>query len=549
VELIQLIGMRKFIYLYILLYCFISQLPAQTRAFPAEFEYNEGVLLTWDYAPSRDSVVANIAHSLQDVSTVWIIYYPGPAPYDTTYIRTYLLLHGVGYHNVKFVPGWTETLWIRDYGPFSGYRFNGEHWERFFLDARYSKYNRPKDDSIPAQLGRQWGIPVVQFPLEVEGGNVILDGTGAGFGSKRIFTQNPTLTQSQVKSLFLSYFGLNDFHFIDVLENSGGGIWMHVDMFMKMIDNQTILISSYPDYLPDYPIIEGIAQQLSQMSNPLGIPYKIVRIPAPPKEDGTYTTTLNDEMRTYTNSLTTNGVVVVPKYNHPLDDTAKAIYERNMPGYQIKMVDARTLTPLYGAIHCITREICKPQFLRILHAALKGEQIFEPFKTITCLVQAENNPDSVVLFYRILPSQEFTSIAMQLQMGKYYGTINGLSPGDTVQYYIYAADTFGHVNDPAMAPEIVHQFTLMTDPLGIPEKPFSEFKIILMDGKFCLLFHPSEGEIIQMVRVIDINGREVFRSKDLNKPMFPLQHLARGWYFAQVISSKGSYSKKIFVSE
>lgn len=527
----------------------LQQIASQNKIFPAEFEYNEGVLLTWDYAPSRDSVVANIARELQDVTTVWIIYYPGPAPYDTNYIRTYLLLHGVGYQNVKFVPGWTETLWVRDYGPIAGYRFTGEAWERFFLDARYSKYNRPKDDSIPAQLGRCWGIPVVQFPLELEGGNLILDGTGNGFGSKRIFTQNPGLTQNQVKSLLLDYLGLNEFYFIDVLEHSGGGIWMHVDMFMKMVDNQTILVSSYPSYLPDYPIIEGIAQQLSQTPNQLGVNYKVVRIPAPPKSDGSYATTLNDEMRTYTNSLTTNGVVVVPKYNHPLDDTAQAIYERTMPGYQIRMVDARTLTPLYGAIHCITREICKPHLLRILHVALKGIQPYEPCKEIRCRVQAPANLDSVLLYYRIKPESQFATLPMQPVAGDYVASICGLQPGDTVQYYLFATDTSGYATDPAVAPTLVHEFVLDPATLGQPENTVSECDFISTNGKFFLRFRPSKGEKVLLVRVMDMNGRELFRERRADNSILWVGTLAQGWYIGQVITNQGHYTRKIFIKQ
>ncbi len=544
-----MIWVKKDLYFLIISLLTASQLLAQSRIFPAEHEYNEGVLLTWDYAPSRDSVVANIAGALQDATIVWIIYYPGPAPYDTSYIRNYLLQHGVGYHNVKFVPAWTETLWIRDYGPFAGYRYTGEGWERFFLDARYSKYNRPKDDSIPAQLGRRWGIPVVQFPLEVEGGNVILDGTGNGFGSKRIFTQNPTLSQTQIKNLFLDYFGLSDFHFLDVLEHSGGGIWMHVDMFMKMVDNQTILVSSYPSYVPDYPVIEGIAYELSQTLNQLGVAYKVVRIPAPPKADGTYATTLNDEMRTYTNSLTTNGVVVVPKYNHPLDDTAKAIYEKIMPGYKVKMVDARTLTPLYGAIHCITREICKPHFLRIVHAALRDEQPYEPEKMIRCTVQAAGTPDTVLLYYRILPSHEYTSISMQQIGGEYVGTIAGLSPGDTVLYYIYASDTAGHASDPAVAPDVVHCFTLKAGSVGENENAVSECKFVFINGKYNLQFVPARDEVVQLITVSDISGREIFRGVSHKGIIGPLSNLAQGWYFARVITSRGIYTRKIFISD
>jgi len=126
---------------------------------PAEFEKNEGVLLVWDYSNSRDSITANIARHAQKEGKVWIIYYPGQAPADTAQIKDYLLSRGVTVENLFFIPGWTETLWIRDFGPLSAYASFGKGLRRFMYDPGYSAYGRPKDDSIPHQLARQWEWP------------------------------------------------------------------------------------------------------------------------------------------------------------------------------------------------------------------------------------------------------------------------------------------------------------------------------------------------------------------------------------------------------
>ena len=44
-----------------------QQLIGQVSVYnPAEFEKNEGVMLVWDYSPSRDSVSANIVKAAQN---------------------------------------------------------------------------------------------------------------------------------------------------------------------------------------------------------------------------------------------------------------------------------------------------------------------------------------------------------------------------------------------------------------------------------------------------------------------------------------------------
>ena len=453
-----MMGAKKFYTVLIAVTAFVIYSNAQVNMqIPAEHERNEGLLLVWDYAPVRDSVVANIAGAVQDHALVWIIYYPGQAPYDTSHIRQYLLNRGVGYHNVHFVPGWTETLWIRDYGPITGYKTSGTTLRQFF-DAGYSKYNRPKDDSIPSQLGNYWNIPVLHLPLELEGGNLIFDGYVRAFGSERILDQNAPMSQEQVSNILKDYFGLDDFVFLPKLMNSGGGIWMHVDMYMKMIDHETIMVSEYPSHLPDYPVIEGIVETLSGLMTIFGNTYNIIRIPAPPKANGTYATTLNDEMRTYTNSVTINGVVVVPSYNLPMDTLARQIYEEAMPGYTIEMVDSRVLTPLYGAIHCITREVPQEDMLRIRHQKATGLQLYNHEFAISAMIRSNSPVDTVWLHYRIHPTENFKKVRMWPSCPGYIGIIDGLFPTDTVSYFIEATSLTNAVTQPLVAPAGAYTF-------------------------------------------------------------------------------------------
>jgi len=524
------------------------QLMAQLAiSFPGEFEKNEGVILVWDYSPSRDSVVANMAAAIQPVAKVWIVYYPGTAPADTTDIRNYLLSRGVGYTNIDFIPAWTETLWIRDFGPFTGYGVFENAPERFFYDAGYSQYGRPKDDSIPTQIGHLWNIPVVGADLEFEGGNFMLDGLANGFATKRIYAQNPLLTPEEIQQQLKDLFNLQSVVFLDVLNNSGGGIWKHVDMFMKILDYETILVSSYPDSLPDYPVIESNVETLSQTLNYFQKPYKIVRIPAPPKEDGSFATTQNDEMRTYTNSLIINNTVIVPSYNLPdYDSVAKQIYRENMPGYIIKMVDARTLTPLFGALHCISKEIPQERLLKIVHEKVEGPQAYASDFAITCLANCDSLVEQMWLHYKVNDATEFQTTPIHLVCPTHYGVIEGLLPTDTVHYFIEGRSGLNTVTYPLSSPE--GYFTFWFDMVNTDA-------LVDSHADYSVYPNPSSGNITIKapakheklhISLSNMQGKLVYQNTvntlqtiDLGNDIEP------GIYFMQIQSDSGLKTLKV----
>lgn len=485
----------------------------QNVYFPPEFEKQEGILLTWDYNESRNPVTAAIAKAVQPSAKVWVIYYPGQAPMDTTEIRSYLRDHGVPDENVFLIPAWTETLWIRDYGPFVGYNLSETPIQRIILDAGYSNYNRPNDDAIPTQIGNLMEIPVNDFPIEFEGGNILTDGLGRGWCSTRIFSQNPGLSPQEVKDTMEQFLGLDDIMFLEALVNSGGGIWCHVDMFMKILDSETILVSEYPEFVPDYQLIEYFVDTLSKMTNAGGRSYRIIRIPAPPKADGTWATQQNDEMRTYTNSIIINDAIVIPAYNLPdYDSAAIQVYRECMPGYRLEMVDATALTPLYGALHCISKEVANPVYLRINHKKIEGMQAFANPFVIDAGFFADGSPDSAFLFYKKNNQISFEKSIFSENGNTYTANIQGISPADTIKYYLEAWSNNSHVTFPPQG--LGGAFCFWFDPsVSIDEKENIDSDIRIFPnpstGNFTISSKMMEYPIA--FKVHDLTGRIVYQ--------------------------------------
>jgi agmatine/peptidylarginine deiminase len=517
---------------------------------PAEFEKNEGVLLVWDYAPARDSITANITKAAQQAGKVWIIYYPGQAPYDTAQIRSYLYSRGVLPLNLHFVPGYTETLWIRDFGPAVLYGDFGQGSERFIVDMGYNAYGRPKDDSIPSQLARQWGWQKQNFPIQIEGGNLMFDGLKRGFASKRVLTQNPQYTAAMLRNIFIDRFQVDDFVFLENLNNSGGGIWKHIDMWMKVLDYETILVSSYPEHLPDYPVIEQNVVYLRSLLNAFGKPYTIIRIPAPPKANGTWATTQNDEMRTYTNSLIINNTVIVPSYNLPeYDNLAKQIYEQAMPGYKIVMVDSRNLTTLGGAVHCITREVPAPKFARIIHRKVTGPQTYSSDFYIYNNCSSMSSIQRMWLYYKKNQQTEYTRVPVYMACPENMGIIQGLVPGDTVSYYLEAITAHGNVTYPLAAP--AGNFTFWFDQaVATPEVTLkNRLHIFPQPSNNGFYVHLPENNNIVQLSIYDQSGRLV-HTADAYLPGTMIQpELKPGVYILKVRSGDQVFNNQLIITK
>ncbi|HKK10312.1 MAG TPA: agmatine deiminase family protein, partial [Bacteroidales bacterium] len=178
-----------------------------------------------------------------------------------------------------------------------------------------------------------------------------------------------------------------------------------------------------------------------------------------PNADGNWPDEQDDEMRTYTNSLTMNDVVVVPSYGLPYyDSIAEAVYREAMPGYNIEMVDSQNLTPLYGAIHCITKEVPQEEMLRIIHKKVVGIQSYNQDMLVYSQCYNEAEVDSLFLFYRKNGETGYTKTEMYQVCPQNYGVIPNCDPADTISYYIEAKTATASTKHPLSAPDGNHTF-------------------------------------------------------------------------------------------
>ncbi len=240
----------------------------------------------------------------------------------------------------------TNTYWIRDYGPF----FIEKNGELSIVDFNYVGHRfRLIDDIYPTLYGIENNIEFdfkANFDLCIQGGNYMSDGQGlAMVANHSLEVGNRDKTMGEMSEILKQHLGLDEVLILTSQVDDGTG---HIDMFSKLIDEDTLLVGQWMDTNDiNYQILENNTQLLIDKG------YNIIRIPMlrdPDEEKNT--------IWTYTNSLIINGtnkkIVLVPQYGAVEDNTAIEIYEQVMPDYEIVGIYSNLVIDYWGAIHCTT---------------------------------------------------------------------------------------------------------------------------------------------------------------------------------------------------
>ena len=145
--------------------------PAGEVRNPAEWEPSEGVLVRWPLGIS----VALVAEMSEDVMVTTIV---ANAQQETDARSTYAS-GGVNLANIDFIHASTDSIWVRDYGPW--FIFNDS--QLAIVDHIYNR-PRPQDDVIPQTIGTEWGLEVFGMDLTVSQQlSIVLLATLASIGS------------------------------------------------------------------------------------------------------------------------------------------------------------------------------------------------------------------------------------------------------------------------------------------------------------------------------------------------------------------------------
>lgn len=440
----------------------------------AEWEEVQALVITW--TGQYNSIQSQIVDASQDECLV-IIHCS-----DSNNVKSILTSNGVPLFNLAFIQTSFNSVWIRDYGANSVYVNDVD--SLILVDWIYNR-PRPFDDIIPDEYANYLGYNLYSTTsspnnIMATGGNFMSDGNGTAFSSHLITDENdgsgpyalsyPNHTESDLNSIFYSWMGIDSYIKMTVLPYDG---IHHIDMHIKIIDEETLLVGEYPEGLSDGPQIEANIQYiLDNFTTKWGTPYKIIRIPQPPSTSGNHPdgTWFSADYRTYANQTFVNNTILLPSYRTEYDTIAERILNENLPGYNLVMIDVdnsgENLISAGGAIHCITHTVGVSDPMYISHKKLENTtDNLNPY-IAEAEIKHRTGINAATLYYKTSTGGSYTSIPMVNTLADTWSALIPAQPfGTTVYYYIEGEATSGKiVTHPMPAPAGYHNFKVI-DPL------------------------------------------------------------------------------------
>lgn len=537
----------------------ITTPPPSIPRTPAEWEEMEAVVIAWKTYPA---VLAEIVRYAREECRVIIICS------DVTTVKNYLTGANVDFSsNVEFVVGSVNSVWMRDYGANPVYLKGVD--DLALVDWIYNR-PRPLDDKVPDLVGTYMNLPVYSttaapYDLVHTGGNFMSDGMGTGFSSKLVFDENgPNNTygfsnqsEEDIDSIMYKFMGINKYIKMNNLPYDG---IHHIDMHMKLLDEQTLIVGEYPTGTADGPQIEANLQYvLNNYTTKQGTPFRVVRVGMPADKSGKYPNQGGD-YRTYANALIINKTVLVPTYEMKFDTTALKIWQQAMPGYKIRNINCDGMISASGAIHCITKEVGVKAPLLIQHFALSDvEGSYPAGYPVNAHIEHKSGIEKATIYYRLKGAVEWFTTPLNLNdftLTEFSGFIPEQPNGSVVEYYIEGNSNSGKIQTkPITAPDGFYSFkvTNTTSTTNLNEQfIISDVYPNPTNRITCIPIYISKTQQIS-VSIEDVFGRTIqtifngTRAVGEQKFFLDASQLIPGTYFINVSDQQNKQVKMVVV--
>ncbi|MBL7939160.1 MAG: agmatine deiminase family protein [Flavobacteriales bacterium] len=496
----------------------------------AEWEEVQSVVITWASYPG---ILKQIVRYAQPECEVII------ACEDQAEVIDYLQGPDFGgpmtdLAGITFLEAPINSIWARDYMAETIYK--NEVDSLLMLDWIYNR-PRPDDDLLSDAVGVAKDIAVystTQAPYDLvhTGGNFMCDGAGTAFSSELVLEENSAAgefnqtvrDEAGVDGMMQQFMGITNYIKMTALPYDG---IHHIDMHMKLLDEETLLVGEFPVGVSDGPQLEeNIQAIMANETSTYGDPYRLIRIPMPPSTNGSFPP--DASYRTYANNVFLNGTVLVPTYRTEYDTTGLRILRESLPGYNVIGIDCdseQNIIQQSGAIHCITKTIGVADPLLIRHQRLADTYDAANDYLVTAYMVHRSGIASAQLYWTTDTADGFASVPMVDQgNGNWSAAIPAQPAYSNVFYYVEATANNGKVQvRPLVAPEGWWRFRVLDVSASVPEvagpviaevypNPTSSILVITLEG--------TANETVE-VELTDVLGRTVM---PIHRGALPADH-------------------------
>lgn len=339
-----------------------------TRRFPAEWEAQSGVMLTWphadsDWGPRLDEVepvFAEIASQIARRETVLIVV---TGTSHRQHVEQQLVRHSCLLTQVRFAIAPSNDTWARDHGPISVLAKGQPRLLDFTFNGWGNKHPADRDNAINRELQRQDSFdetPLESLEVVLEGGSIDTDGEGSLLTTRNCLlnpNRNPQLNQTQIEAQLHTLLGVDRILWLSHGYLAGDDTDSHIDMLARFCPDDTIAYVQCDD--PDdehYTELQAMQDELEQLRTRDGRPYRLIPLPWPAPVINSSGERLP---ASYANFLVINNAVLVPQYGDAKDGEAVSCLQQAFPQHEMVGIDCRALIEQFGSLHCLTMQFPK----------------------------------------------------------------------------------------------------------------------------------------------------------------------------------------------
>ena len=452
----------RFLLLFTIL-CLFGQAQT-THRFVAEWEPAWGTLIRWPLGIPSDLVV-----ELASDDSLYVLV-------ESYYQRDQAISSfedwEVNMNHCRFLFAANYSHWTRDWGPHYVFNpdgiagiadpvFDGYPWvPGCNPNGKDPDYYQAKgyeeDDAVNIILADSFNCPLIDLPIYLTGGNVMVDGFKTAISTQQMVDENiPLGNEDYFRQIAYDSLGIENYIIVDNPEVHG---IQHIDCYAKFLNEREIMVKQVDTWNPEYDCCEALAEHLGNELNVWGQHYEIIRIYC-----GGYN---GSEVAAYTNSLILNKKVLVPLFNIASDETALQTWAEAMPGYEVIGFQYDEWY-YYDALHCRTKGIFDRHMLRIEHKPIIGEITFTGDPLFLFKIIDYSNAglvyNELFLFWQLSDATDWNSVQLNTVPGT--DSLSGFIPypviGETYNYYVTASDNSGrHETLPITAPDDYFTFTI-----------------------------------------------------------------------------------------
>ncbi|MBI4879399.1 MAG: agmatine deiminase family protein [Planctomycetes bacterium] len=403
----------------------------------AEWAESNGVFCHWSNA--------ELMNELQKENDLFII------TTNAGWWNSWLASNGIPTTNVHYLNAPTDSLYVRDFGPWFIWDAN----QMFGLVDNIYNRPRPLDDVIPGIIAATYGIRYYGMDLIHTGGNYYTDGFGNAWSTRLVYKENPSKTEAEVNQIMADYLGIERYVTPEISYTIE-----HFDTFGKILAPDSMIWGEFPVNTTPWYYCEAALAYYQTLQCPYGWPYKIRRMPL---------WDIWSSWTAYINGLQTQDKLLICNYSLPSDAIAKQIYEEAAPGYRVINVGNGGTT--WGdSIHCRTRNFVRRDAIRIYAQPHweSTDDVLNPYPVAARVIPDNStalskNPE---IHWTRSGGAPFQAVSMTPTGNphEYAGTIPAQPLGTRIDYFIHAEDLASNQkNEPLVAPSGMFTIQIESD--------------------------------------------------------------------------------------